>query len=744
MNTRRLLRLTACLLLAAPLARAQEVTNTSASGDGSLRAVIAAAAPGATITFARALSGQTISLGGSQIPLEKNVTIDASALPLGIQITQPTQTTFYLSRIFLVQSNVTAHLKGMTLWGGGGFGGESEIVGGAIKTFGNLTLTACTLRDNDAYCGGAVANHGGTLTINQCTLTRNVNDSRLGDGAAIYSHGGIVYVNQSTITQNTSFQRQGFDPGGTVFLDSAALRCLNSIIAGNTVSSEIDSRNSSASSFIGTNLIGGEPKLMPLGHYGGPTQTMPPLSSSPALNTGTNFVNTGLFGIPIGITDLFPTDQRGQPRIHGTHVDIGAVELQSPTVVTNLADAGPGSLRHALSDLEPWDDTITFAAALSGQSIQLASTLQLNRNLIIDASGLPAGIKLLGSGRVLQVAAGQTALLRALEIRNGFHNDAGAGIHNSGILTLDRCTLASNGGVFEGSFYPFEGGAIYNTSTLTLNQCTLAGNVANSGAGIYNHTGATLTVNQSTLAGNEGNFSTGGIRNRGTLTLNNTILTGNSTNSSFDPNLIDSGTSTLLGNNLTTGNPQLAALGNYGGPTQTMPPLPGSPSKDKANLGILTFSRDQRGFPRLIGSALDIGAVEEIPGATFPGANLADLWKSDTDSDGIPFGTEYALGTNPFLSDANAQGLLQVQIGPHKQITFGRNPAAVLNTQWVLKRSLDLQPGSFTDVFRFNGTTGISTSASGVTATIGTSGFTITDPTPSTRAFYRLDTLYSP
>jgi hypothetical protein len=741
MNARRLLRLTACLLLAAPLARAQVVTNTNASGAGSLRAVIAAAAPGATITFAPALSGQTISLGGSQIPLDKNVTIDGSALPLGIQITQPTES---IGRIFLVQSNVTAHLKGMTLWGGGGYGGEFELIGGAIKTFGNLTLTACTLGNNFANSGGAVANHGGTLIINQCTLTRNFNDSEIGNGAAIYSHGGIVHVNQSTITQNTSLGDPRYNPDGTVFLNSATLRCLNSIIAGNTVSLEIDSRNSNAPSFIGTNLIGGDPKLMPLGHYGGPTQTMPPLSSSPALNTGTDFVNTGVFGVPIGITDFFPTDQRGQPRIHGTHVDIGAVELQSPTVVTNLADAGPGSLRQALSDFEPWDNTITFADALSGQSIQLASTLQLNRNLIIDASSLSAGIKLLGSDRVLQVAADKEVLLRALEIRNGFHNDAGAGIHNAGILTLDRCTLASNGGVFEGTYRPLEGGAIYNAGTLTLNQCTLAGNVANSGAGIFNHTGANLTVNQSTLAGNEGNVSTGGIRNRGTLTLNNTILTGNSTSSSFDPNLIDSGTSTLLGNNLTTGDPQLAALGNYGGPTQTMPPLPGSPAKDKTNLGILTLSMDQRGFPRLIGSALDIGAVEEIPGATFPGTNLTDLWKSDSDGDGIPFGTEYALGTNPFVSDASAPGLLQLQIGPDKQITFGRNPAAVPNTQWVLKRSPNLQPGSFTEVFRFNGPTGISTSTSGVTATIGTSGFTITDPTPSPRNFYRLETVFTP
>ena len=54
-----------------------------------------------------------------------------------------------------------------------------------------------------------------------------------------------------------------------------------------------------------------------------------------------------------GVTDIFPTDRRGRPRIFRAHVDIGAVELQSPMVVTNLADAGPGSLRQAVSDVEP-------------------------------------------------------------------------------------------------------------------------------------------------------------------------------------------------------------------------------------------------------------------------------------------------------------------------------------------------------------------------------------------------------
>src|SRR5262249_39840609 len=74
------------------------------------------------------------------------------------------------------------------------------------------------------------------------------------------------------------------------------------------------------SGFADTDLVGTtdfpiDPMLEPLGDYGGPTQTMRPLPSSPVINTGDN-------------TDSPDTDQRGLTRILGGFLDIGAVELQ--------------------------------------------------------------------------------------------------------------------------------------------------------------------------------------------------------------------------------------------------------------------------------------------------------------------------------------------------------------------------------------------------------------------------------
>ncbi|MCF7855634.1 MAG: calcium-binding protein, partial [Candidatus Pacebacteria bacterium] len=62
------------------------MTSAADSGAGSLRAAIAAATPGTTITFNTALSGQTILLTSGQIPINSSVDIDASALSGGITI----------------------------------------------------------------------------------------------------------------------------------------------------------------------------------------------------------------------------------------------------------------------------------------------------------------------------------------------------------------------------------------------------------------------------------------------------------------------------------------------------------------------------------------------------------------------------------------------------------------------------------------------------------------------------------
>lgn len=659
MTTKLFHLLTTSLLLAAATTPAQVVTTTADTGAGSLRSVVAGAAAGATVTFAPALSGQTIVLTNGAIGLNRNITIDASALPNGIVLMNGWSG--YFMRLFNVASNVTVNLKHLTLTGGtGGIGfNDSVLVGGAIWNLGSLTLTECSLIQNNAASsvlslggaiyndqaatlvlnrctfdgnsatgggvgvggasGGAICNDAGTVTISQCTFTRNsaLGVSGVGSGGAIFStDGGLtnstgrrLTINQSTITANAASGQ--IAQGGGVYSDEKlGFLIFNSIMAGNTAT---DNANiSGAYAAKGTNLVSGDPLLLPLGLYGGPTQTMPPRTNSPAVNAGSDFTDVTLPGNTnfVPTTFIFPNDQRGWPRLFGVHVDIGAVELQTASLVTNLNDAGPGSLRQAVSGVDLADMVINFAPGLSGQSIQLESTLLLTNRCIIDASGLPGGIQLLGSYRVLEVAAGCTAELRSMTVRNGFDTQKGAGIFNQGSLTLDRCTIADNGGT--GEIITSSGGGIYNISQLTLNQCTIAGNRAHAGAGIYNHPSGAMVLNQCTISGNESSFASGGIMSYGNLMLFNCIVAGNQGGGVYDPDLT-SGSLATTGANLIGGNPLLAGLGNYGGPTPTLPPLPGSPALDAgADSATNNFTTDQRGGWRRSGGGVDIGAVEVV------------------------------------------------------------------------------------------------------------------------------------
>jgi len=88
-------------------------------------------------------------------------------------------------------------------------------------------------------------------------------------------------------------------------------------------------------------------------------------------------------------------------------------------------------------------------------------------------------------------------------------------------------------------------------------------------------------------------------------------LTASSQANSPD-NIYTVGFGTLTGpSDFSGSNPMLAPLGYYGGTTQTMPPLPGSPALDAGNdAAAATLATDQRGYPRLSGAHVDIGAVE--------------------------------------------------------------------------------------------------------------------------------------
>jgi len=320
-NPRRLFPILFLLLVGGLPGFAATLTVTSA-GDGvgsTLRNIVEASSPGDTIVFAPGLSGQTILLT-NQITLSWNITIDGSTLPDGIQINGNSA-----SRIFELTNNAIVVLNSLTLTNG-----YASLGGAIFNNFGSaLTLDNSTIAGCSARYGGAIYNDG-PLTLNQCTLSGNT--AYLIYGGAIEA-GGAVALNQSTITGNTVDGAGG--EGGGIYIVASSLTLTNSIVAGNTASVGADilnfqsiliragtniiqsSVNTSGGTDSGPAAINAAPRLAPLGNYGGPTQTMPPLFGSPAVDAGSDSLIGG-----------YTTDQRGYPRASGAHVDIGAVEAQ--------------------------------------------------------------------------------------------------------------------------------------------------------------------------------------------------------------------------------------------------------------------------------------------------------------------------------------------------------------------------------------------------------------------------------
>ncbi len=302
-----------------------KVTTLADNGPGSLRQSIADAPAGASITFAPAFNGQTLTLGGSELFVGKVLTIDASGLSKGITISGGGA-----HRIFTVNSGGSLTLRSLTLTGG-----HVEGRGGAIFGESNsaLVLDRCTLTGNSAIEGGAL--FFGPMTLSQCTLTGNTASY----GGAIQCLG-LTTITRCTIAGNSAYA------GGGIFNNNTTLTVEYSIVAANNASIDgwdvfnenatlvysganlVQSvANASGGSVTGPAAINAVPLLAPLGNYGGPTQTMPPMAGSRAIDAG-------------GTTTL-STDQRGLARLVGIAADLGAVELN----VIAISISGTGATR---------------------------------------------------------------------------------------------------------------------------------------------------------------------------------------------------------------------------------------------------------------------------------------------------------------------------------------------------------------------------------------------------------------
>jgi hypothetical protein len=279
----------------------------------------------------------------------------------------------------------------------------------------------------------------------------------------------------------------------------------------------------------------------------------------------------------------------------------------------------------------------TIAGATTGSGASLVNLVTVDGN---------------GASAVFNVSSGVTgASIANLTIQHGNSDTMGGGIVNFGGLTVTGSTISGNttatlgGGIVNAPAAALTltsntisgntanggsggGGGIVNDGTLTMSDDTVTGNsAANSGGGIYN-TG-TLVMSDSTLSANTAGVASGGggIDNTGsgTVALANIILSGNTANSAnndFDGVAYTDSGGNIAGvvNGATVNGTaiDLAPLANYGGSTQTLIPLPGSPAICAGLASAIPsgLTTDQRGLPNTNASypsyaaCVDAGAVE--------------------------------------------------------------------------------------------------------------------------------------
>ena len=272
-------------------------------------------------------------------------------------------------------------------------------------------------------------------------------------------------------------------------------------------------------------------------------------------------------------------------------------------------------------------------------------------------------------------------------------------------LDISHSTISRNGVVGDD---PRGGGILFSTlsqnssakiaySTISHNQ--ISGNTARGGA--ISQARGSLTLDYCTITENFASEDGGGVRSRGgnaatstSLHLNSTIIASNYSGTGKSDLLLENfqnGTITASRENLLSssfGEPltsstdniailsepiALAPLGNYGGPTETMPPLIGSPAINAAGTTD-PGGTDQRGFPRFVNGALDVGAVEYQGDVT----ELELAFFEDLDQDGTSVGVELAIGTNPLVADGGHDANLRfsgIDDNGFPTFTFGLDDA---------------------------------------------------------------------
>jgi CSLREA domain-containing protein len=247
----------------------------------------------------------------------------------------------------------------------------------------------------------------------------------------------------------------------------------------------------------------------------------------------------------------------------------------------------------------------TVAPAVLNNAANGTATLTINQSTISgNSNDNVAGGGGISNGAGSFTSRANLTVISSTISGNNARVGRGGGIYSAAVfgnatstVTVTNSTISGNtcGGGGGGAIFHFSSGT-GSTNNATLTNTTITGNTADGGGGIFSQSGSSVT----------------------TLTLNNTIVAGNSESSSTTPSDITTqdvigvtGSFNLIGpggsgglmngvdnNQVGVANPRLGPLANNGGTTLTHALLPNSPALDagsNANLPPDTSDLDGDG-----------------------------------------------------------------------------------------------------------------------------------------------------
>jgi predicted outer membrane repeat protein len=288
-------------------------------------------------------------------------------------------------------------------------------------------------------------------------------------GGGIYNEGDTVTVDSSTISGNTA----GSDGGGILNKDDGTLNVLNSsVVSDNTV-------------------------LGPDGHGGGIYN-----------EDGATTVN--------GSTVISNTAQHGG----GTCNSEGVLTVTVSTIISNTAVGHGGGIYSDSGTV-----TVNGSAVIHNEAQDNGGGIYNSDKLNVqNGSTVSANTATNNGGGIYNYYGRMTVNGSTISANTATNNGGGIWNRCTGVLTAANSTIGGAGA----SNTANEGGGIYNgEGTVMVDGSTVSNNGAYQyGGGIYNDVG-TVMVDDSTISDNWAAGSGGGIGNGGTLTVQNSTISGN-------------------------------------------------------------------------------------------------------------------------------------------------------------------------------------------------------------------------